>query len=126
MAAEPGNDAIWLTADLAASLGIKVVTVDAQAKAAQAKAASNDPISVALAAAEPEPAKDRGDAAPPPVKSEDIVPPVKAEAEPGRREQPKRTELPHHRRYAGGYGGRVCGFSVPVPYIGGITIRGRC
>ena len=39
MAAEPGNDAIWLTADLAASLGIKVVTVDAQAKAAQAKAA---------------------------------------------------------------------------------------
>ena len=71
------------------------------------------------------PAKEAGDAGPPPVKAEDII--SKPEPQHVEREQPRhRAERPHYRRIAHGYGGRVCAFSMPVPYIGGITIRGRC
>ena len=96
---------------------------------------ASDPIGTKLADASPMPelpARDAGDAGPPPVKPADLAPvkPSDLVATPSkqpRHEQPQRRERPQRRHYAGGgYGGRVCGFSVPVPYIGGITIRGRC
>jgi hypothetical protein len=148
LAAEPGDDAIWLTSALAQSLDIAAVTISAdeeknkeQPKVADLgnAAMATEKFTEAPKAAEKPaeapkvaeaPAKDKDNAGPPPVKAEDILPPKEEEtprevAGP-RRAEPRHVERPHHRRYAGGYGGRVCGFSVPVPYIGGITIRGRC
>jgi ATP-dependent protease ClpP protease subunit len=143
VAAEPGSDAIWLTADLAESLGIKAVTLTPDSekahtqpipetnKVAVAPSLAQEPGQKTLQniAEAPEvveaPAKEAGDAGPPPVKAEDII--SKPEPQHVEREQPRhRAERPHYRRIAHGYGGRVCAFSMPVPYIGGITIRGRC
>jgi membrane-bound ClpP family serine protease len=138
LAAEPGDDAIWLTDTLAKSLDIAAVTIPAeekpkvQDKTALDKAAS-DPIATKLADASPTPqlpARDAGDAGPPSVKPADLVPvkpsDLAATPEQPRHEQSQRRERPRRRYAGGGYGGRVCGFTMPVPYIGGVTIRGRC
>ena len=140
LAAEPGDDAIWLTDALAKSLDIAAVTIPAeeakpkvQDKTPLDKSAS-DPIATKLADASPTPqlpARDAGDAGPPPVKPADLAPVKPSDLVATRSEQPRhkqsqRRERPRRRYAGGGYGGRVCGFSVPVPYIGGITIRGRC
>jgi len=143
LAAEPGDDAIWLTDALAKSLDIAAVTIPADEEKHEQPTAqdkppldktASDPIGTKLADASPTlelPARDAGDAGPPPVKPADLAPvkPSDLVATPSkqpRHEQPQRSERPQRRHYAGGgYGGRVCGFSVPVPYIGGITIRGR-
>jgi hypothetical protein len=138
MAANP-DDAIWLTDSLAKSLDIAAVTIPAEAPGKPKDKppldkVSGDPVAVKLAnaSATPElPAMDAGDAGPPPVKPADLAPVKPSDLV----ETPKQAERPRHarhersqprRRYAGGGGGRTCSFSVPVPYIGGITVRGRC
>jgi hypothetical protein len=137
LAAEPGDDAIWLTGALAQSLDIAAVTIPAEQEKpkVQDKAAldnlASDPIAAKLADASPTlPARDAGDAGPPPVKPADLAPvkpsDLAATPEQPRHVQPQRRERSRRRYAGGGYGGRVCGFTMPVPYIGGLTIRGRC
>jgi hypothetical protein len=145
MAANP-DDAIWLTDALAKSLDVAAVTVPAveAVKPTQAMAPvqpiddakKQDTVSstapatkMANASAE---LHDAGDARPPPVKPADLAPVKPSDLV----ETPKQAKPPRHkrherpqprRRYAdGGGSGRTCSFSVPVPYIGGITVRGRC
>jgi hypothetical protein len=146
MAANP-DDAIWLTDALAKSLDIAAVTVPAveavrptqpmppvqptdDAKK-QDKVSSTAPATKMADASAELPARDAGDAGPPPVKPADLAPvkPSDLVKAPKQAKQPRheRHERPQpRRRYAGGGGGRTCSFSVPVPYIGGITVRGRC
>ncbi|MBR0801324.1 hypothetical protein JQ615_38855 [Bradyrhizobium jicamae] len=141
LAAEPGEDVIWLDSDLAKSLDIAAVTISADEEKSkeQPKVAALGDMPMATekfteapkAAERPAeaPQVDKDNAGPPPVTAEDILPPKEEtprEVARPRRAEPHNVERPYRRRYAGGYGGRVCGFSVPVPYIGGITIRGRC
>jgi hypothetical protein len=138
MAANP-DDAIWLTDSLAKSLDIGVVTIPAEAldKPKDKPPLDKVPgdavaVKLAKASATPElPATDAGDAGPPPVKPADLAPVKPGDLVETRKqaEQPRQTrhERPQpRRRYAGGGGGRTCSFSVPMPYIGGITVRGRC
>jgi ATP-dependent protease ClpP protease subunit len=143
MAANP-DDAIWLTDALAQTLGVAAVTIpneevvkrtqpippvqptqDTQETPKQK--VSGTPIVVADASANL-PAIDAGDAGPPAVKPADLAPvkPSDLIATPSQAERHDRRERSHpRRRYAGG-GGQTCAFSIPMPYIGGITVRGRC
>ena len=137
LAAEPGDDAIWLTEDLAKSLEITAVTIPDEAPKEAPKPKAPDKVSrdtlpdrfVVASAAEPQlPARDAGgDTGPPPVKPSDLAPVKPGDLSATPQSEPSRE---HHeraqprRRYVGG--GRSCSFSVPLPYIGGITIRGRC
>ena len=143
MAANP-DDAIWLTDDLAKSLGVAAVTIPNEevvkptqpmppvqptqdTRETPKQKVSGTPIVVADASANL-PAIDAGDAGPPAVKPADLAPvkPGDLIATPSQSERHDRRERSHpRRRYAGG-GGRTCAFSIPMPYIGGITVRGRC
>jgi hypothetical protein len=130
LAAEPGSDAIWMNGDLAETLNIKSVVILSQENEKDHTQPVPETNKVAVAPALNQESKDEG---PPPVKAEDVLPKQEQPervAEPRRRVEPRHVERPHRRRYASvpasGYGGRECAFSVPVPYIGGITIRGRC
>ena len=157
LAANP-DDAIWLDGSLAETLGITASVVENEepkkAEEPSPKTTANQPGTsapnlppelvaptdkkaesepVKLADASPTsnlPAKDAGDAGPPPVKPADLAPvrpdDLAPQSEP--RQHTQRHERPqhHYRRYAGGGGVRTCSFRIPVPYIGGISIRSRC
>ena len=105
--AADADDAIALTSDLAKSLDIKVLEWPRakDAKTPETRGLQPGFIEKYMAKETPEPAVRE------PVERLRHV----------ERERPRRMV-----RVAGGYGGRVCAFSVPMPYIEWITIRGRC
>jgi hypothetical protein len=137
MAADP-DEVTWLSDSLAEDLGIKAETLAPQKDESKPKAADDKPAAetkqdIPAAALAPQPIeKQRYAAIDPKVVEPDATPyqdsikdhpPVKAEDEPKHVEH--HTAPRRHVRYAGG-GGRSCGVSVPLPYIGGITFRVRC
>jgi hypothetical protein len=106
------KEVYWLNGDLAAGFHIDFEVVDKK---------PTDRSSTASISSEPARSPSKPD-----ILSIPDTKPGHEIAEPKVRSEPKKTQPKPQPQRRAGTAPRTCGISIPVPYIGGITLRGRC